>query len=128
MKRTPPPAGFDMNAFQKNVDHEKTTRTLTIAGKEIDLPLFADVNLSTSGPFIRLKVGEMEHRELQLACESRVKFSERFYDTEGNLIAEFKSDTGWATSGAPTIQPGDLDKIGKGKVIGPQAKGKLITQ
>lgn len=125
MKRTPPPAGFDMNQFNANVDHDKLTRTLTIAGKEIDLPLFADVNLTTSGPFLKLKVGEIEHRELQMACESRVKFSERLYTTEGVLVAEFKSDTGWAISGAPTIQPGELDRI---KVkLGPQQRGKLVT-
>jgi hypothetical protein len=97
------PTGFDMQSFAQSIDPAQFTRTLKIGGKDIEVPKDAQVNLSTSGPFIRLKVGQVEHRELQLAGESRVLFSERLYDTAGNLIAEFKSDTGWAVSSAPRL-------------------------
>jgi len=112
------PQPFDHQTFVANLDPKNMTRSLTIGGELIEVPADAQISLTPHGPFLRLQWATVEHRELQLAGESRVKSTDRIYNDRGELLSEFKSDTGWAVSGAPRLDliPEDIKSTKKVKL------------
>lgn len=96
-------ANFDMNVFKNNIDPTKVKKALTIGGKVIPLPEGTDVAVQVNGDYIRVTIAKAEHRELQLAGESRVVSTDFLYNDKGEAIVEFSSDTGWAVSQPPTL-------------------------
>lgn|SRR5208282_425739 len=106
-------AAFDATTFQNNIDKAKIKKTLKIAGKEIPLPTGTDVGVQVNGDYIRVTVSKAEHRELQLAGESRVVSTDYLYNNTGDVILEFQTDTDWAVSSAPRMDlvPQDLKTL-----------------
>ena len=95
---------FDINTFKRNIDPKQLKQSLTVAGKKIDLPEDNnEVAVQINGEFIRVGLAKAEHRELQLAGESRVHSTEYIYNSDGVEIVKFETDTGWATSSAPRL-------------------------